>query len=137
MQGVYLVAAELSRLGYIASPTSRGARAADLLVTDQVCKRAHSVQVKANSSKSSYWLLGKDAKELRSPSHIYVFVAIRPKAPFVSYFVVPSEFVADHTYEERFGDGTWYSFTFEDAARFENQWLQHFGLPHDDKPLEV
>jgi hypothetical protein len=134
MQGVYLVAAELSRLGYIASPTSRSARAADLLVTDQACKRAHSVQVKTNSSKSSYWLLGKDAKELRSPSHVYVFVAIRPKAPLVSFFVVPSEFVAKHTYEERFGEGTWYSFTFADAAPFENQWLQHFGPPYAEEP---
>jgi putative addiction module component (TIGR02574 family) len=35
MRGVYLVAAELSRLGFIASPTSRSALAADILVPDQ------------------------------------------------------------------------------------------------------
>ena len=34
MRGVYLVAAELSKRGFIASPTSRGAQGADLLVTD-------------------------------------------------------------------------------------------------------
>jgi len=49
MRGVYLVAAELSRLGFIASPTSRSALAADILVTDQACQRAFSVQVKTNS----------------------------------------------------------------------------------------
>ena len=127
MRGVYLVAAELSKLGYIASPTSRSAKAADILVTDQACKRAYSVQVKTNSSETSYWLVGADAKRTHSPTHIYVFVALRAKDPKVSFFVVPSQFVAEHTYEERFGDGVWYSFTSQDAAPFENQWAEHFG----------
>jgi hypothetical protein len=35
MQGVHLVAVELTRRGFVASPTSRGAFGADLLVTDQ------------------------------------------------------------------------------------------------------
>jgi hypothetical protein len=39
MRGVYLVAAELTRLGFIVSPTSRSARGADLLVTDQECQK--------------------------------------------------------------------------------------------------
>lgn len=34
MTGVYLVAAELSRRGYVATPTSRNAQAVDLLVSD-------------------------------------------------------------------------------------------------------
>lgn len=42
MQGVYLVAAELSRRGFIVSPTSRSTRGADLLVTDKSCERACS-----------------------------------------------------------------------------------------------
>ena len=33
MTGVYLTAAELSKRGFIVSPTSRGAEGADLLVT--------------------------------------------------------------------------------------------------------
>ena len=36
MRGVYLVAAELTRLALIVSPTSRSAQVADLLVTDGV-----------------------------------------------------------------------------------------------------
>jgi hypothetical protein len=39
MRGVYLVAAELSRLGFIVSPTSRSAAGADLLVTSSSCSR--------------------------------------------------------------------------------------------------
>jgi hypothetical protein len=102
MQGVYLVAAELSRLGYISSPTLRNARAADLLVTDQVCSRSFSVQVKTNTSETSYWLVSRDAKKIHSPKHIYVFVALRAK---VSFYIVPRQFVAEHTYEERYGEG--------------------------------
>ena len=46
MLGVYLTAAELSRLGFIVSPTSRSAFGADLLVPDQHCRKTWSVQVK-------------------------------------------------------------------------------------------
>lgn len=49
MRGVYLVEAELSRLGFIASPTSRSAIRADILVTDQSCRNIFSVQVKTNA----------------------------------------------------------------------------------------
>jgi len=39
MLGVYLVAAELSRRGFTVSPASRSARGADLLVTDEECRK--------------------------------------------------------------------------------------------------
>ena len=39
MRGAYAVAAELSRLEFIVSPTSRSAKGADLLVTDANCQR--------------------------------------------------------------------------------------------------
>ena len=42
MRGVSVVAAELSKHGFIASPTSRSARGADILATDAECKRAFS-----------------------------------------------------------------------------------------------
>ena len=51
MTGVYLAAAELSHRGFIVSPTSRSARGADLLVSDQDCQKAWSVQVKTNANK--------------------------------------------------------------------------------------
>jgi len=59
MRGVYLVAAELSRLDFIASTTSRNAQAADILVTDQTCQRIFSVQVKTNAKAARFWLRGQ------------------------------------------------------------------------------
>ena len=52
MLSVFLVAAELSRRGFTVSPTSRNARVADLLVTDQDCRWAFSVQVKTNAKRA-------------------------------------------------------------------------------------
>ena len=81
MRGVYLVAAELTRLGFIVSPTSRSARGADLLVTDQECQKAWSVQVKTNQKPASNWLVNKHALTLKSDNHVYglhyVFVNLR------------------------------------------------------------
>ena len=96
MRGVYLVAAELSRLGFIASPTSRSAFGADVLVTDQRCKRAFSVQVKTNALNRHSWLVGERAIELASASHIYVLVNIRPsvEGDRYDYYVVPSKTIA-------------------------------------------
>ena len=95
MRGVYLVAAELSRLGFIVSPTSRSAQGADLLVTDQLCNRAFSVQVKTNAKTFNFWLLNKKAKELISSSHIYVLVNIRGEGKDIEYFVVPSKVISE------------------------------------------
>src|SRR5579864_6775758 len=93
MLGVYLAAAELTRLGLIVSPTSRSARGADLLVTDQECHMAWSVQVKTNRKPASFWLVGRHAAEFSAESHVYVFVNIRgDKRP--EYVVAPSAYVA-------------------------------------------
>src|SRR6266542_98673 len=88
MTGLYLVAAELSKLGYIASPTSRSAQGADLLVTDPDCHHAFSVQVKTNASTFNFWLMGKKNLEMRSPSLVYAFVNLRKDR--TEYFIVPS-----------------------------------------------
>jgi len=97
MTGVYLAAAELSHRGFIVSPTSRSARGADLLVTDQSCQKAWSVQVKTNANKNakmrSTWSLSESDRDFTSDSHLYVFVNLnggdRPE-----YLVVESKKVA-------------------------------------------
>src|SRR3990167_2416096 len=93
MRGVYLVAAELSKLGFIASPTSRSAIGADVLVTDQKCKKAFSVQVKTNARSFGFWLIGKKARDAVSDSHIYVFVNLKNSktGENIEYFVVSSK----------------------------------------------
>jgi hypothetical protein len=99
MIGVYLVAAELSHRGFIVSPTSRNARGADLLVTDQGCRTAWSVQVKTNGNADgkvrSTWQLNENARDFDSKSHVYVFVSLRDNER-PEYMVVPSSVVANN-----------------------------------------
>ena len=127
MRGVYLVAAELSRLGFIVSPTSRSAVGADLLVTDQKCKRAYSVQVKTNAKTFNFWLIGKKAKESTSDTHIYVLVNIRNSkrnGETIEYYIVPSKNLA------RVGchAGDWPNIKREKVLKYENAW-EIFGNP--------
>ena len=91
MTGVYLTAAELSKRGFIVSPTSRGAEGADLLVTDQECQHVYTVQVKTDRG-GAFWLLGKGRVKI-SRTHIYVFVryAQLKRGEVTKYYVVPSK----------------------------------------------
>ena len=89
-RAVYAVAAELSRLGLIASVTARNAKGADILVTDQDCQQAFSVQVKSAQSKR-HWLVGKTPRP--TPSHIFVFVDFTTKGE-PEFYVVPSRVTA-------------------------------------------
>ena len=122
MRGVFLVAAEMTANGLIVSPTSRSAFGADLLVTDQGCRHAFSVQVKSNAGRSGFWLLNKHSRGLKSRSHIYVFVNIGESSDDTEYFVVPSSIVAKRMYTERRPNSTFYSFSREDALRYRNKW---------------
>lgn len=121
MRGVCLVAAELSRLGFIVSLTSRSARGADILVTDQKCKKSYSVQVKTNATTFNFWLLNKDTKEMKSPTYIYVFVNLKDKKN-IEYFIVPSNVVAKKMTIQKQGKSVWYSFYYRDAKKYENRW---------------
>jgi hypothetical protein len=80
MRGVFLVAAELTEQRLVVSPTSRSAFGADLLVADQKCRRAWSVQVKTNAGRPTFWLL-KHARGTKSDSHIFVLVNLGEKNP--------------------------------------------------------
>jgi hypothetical protein len=121
MRGVYLVAAELSRLGFIASPTSRSAIGADILVTDQECKNSYSVQVKTDTTGSNFWLLGKKSKEMVSETHIYVFVKIRRKKEIedVLYFIVPSKVIAKNMDAP---DGDFPNIKRDKITKYQNNW---------------
>ena len=122
MRGVYLVAAELSRIGFIVSLTSRSARGADILATDQKCKHAYSIQVKTNTTTFSFWLLNKEAEELKSLSHFYAFVNLRTNGE-IEYYIVPSSVVADKTKVEKSRKGSiWYSFSLQNAKKYKDKW---------------
>lgn len=113
-----MVAAELSRLGFVVSPTSRSALGADLLVTDQLCRRTFSVQVKTNAKTFNFWLLNKKAKELISPSHIYILVNIRKEGEIIEYFIVPSEVISKKMVTEKRKTSIWYSISYDDVKSF-------------------
>ena len=82
MLGVHLAAAEFIRRGFIVAPTSRGAFGADLLVTDTMCQKAWSIQVKTRSSKVfNQWMVGKAVKVSASPNFVYVFVGFEKDQP--------------------------------------------------------
>ena len=137
MRGVYLVAAELSRIGFIVSPTSRGAQGADLLVTDQNCRRTFSVQVKT-ASGGAFWLVGKNVDKVVSKSHIYVLVRIRKlkrlisdeneEGEIIEYYVVPSGILSKNT-----GHYKNYSSSIQRKyiEEYKNAWKKYFGDPYE------
>ena len=127
MQGVYQVAAEMTHLGFIVSVTSRSAFGADILVTDQRCQTAWSVQVKTNHQKMGYWLLSKHAMKLSSATHIYVFVTLKGNQR-PDYRVVSSEFVSTNVDEVKTPSGIWYSFGRADVIQDSEGW-EVFGNP--------
>jgi len=130
MRGVYLVAAELSRLGFIASPTSRSARGADILVTDQSCQKAFSVQVKTNARNFGFWLLSKKAKDLVSRSHIYALVNIRSRrdGEEIEYYIVTSRVVANRMRHDKSPRSEWFSIHLSEIKEFQDKWSV-FGKP--------
>jgi hypothetical protein len=129
MRGVYLVAAELSRLGFVASPTSRNARGSDILVTDQRCRRTFSIQVKTNATTFGFWLINSQTREMVSPTHFYVFVNLLKDGDEVEYFVVPSKVVGKKMKIDKARTGSvWHSFSYEDAEPFRDRWSL-FGKP--------
>jgi hypothetical protein len=133
MLGVYLTAAELTKRGFIVSPTSRSAKGADLLVTDQRCENAWSVQVKTNRKMAGFWLLGAHASEIQSDSHIYIFVNLRGEAR-PEYYVVPSKFVASNIQVDGRKTGSvWYGFHKKLATKYLEGW-SIFGSPNEPVP---
>jgi hypothetical protein len=130
MQGVYLVAAELTRRGLVVSPTSRSAFGADLLVTDQKCKRARSVQVKTNFGRPNFWLLNKHCSETKSDTHVYVLVNLGQKNPQQRYkgpdfYVVPSRVLSRRmrtTPPGRRTHAIFYSIFRDKVESFKNKW---------------
>jgi hypothetical protein len=127
MLGVYVAAAELVRLGFIVSVTSRSARGADLLVTDRGCIKTWSVQVKTNSSTSKWWALNPHAKQMRSSTHVYIFVSIPKNREYQpKFYVVPSRIVAATFKKFERPNSTW--FAYERQDKYKDNW-KLFGNP--------
>jgi hypothetical protein len=124
MTGVYLVAAQLANRGLIASPTSRSAFGADILLTDQLFSKSYSVQVKTNSKPASAWFLNKKSKEIVGKNHVYVFVNLTKTELSLNadYYIVPSKVVSKYMQKVKRPNSTWYAFYLEDAQGYKDQW---------------
>lgn len=122
MQGVFLVAAELSARGLIVTTTSRNAMGADLLVTDQQCRKTWSVQVKTNRKPASFWLVGEKASTFVSPSHIYVLVNLRGLDGKHEFYVVASRVLAKLTHKEVRPKSTWFAVYRTPLQRYRDRW---------------
>lgn len=123
MQGVFLVAAELSKRNYIVSPTARNAKGADLLVTNQDCSKAWSIQVKTNTTVFSFFLLGKHDKHMHAKSHFYVFINIRKTA--TEYYIVPGKIVSKKMSADKAKTGNkdiWYSISCKNIMKYKDRW---------------
>ena len=127
MQGVFLVAAELAKRDFIVSVTSRNAFGADLLITDQACQKAWSVQVKTNRKNASFWLVGKHASTLVSPHHVYVLVNLRGEERPDCY-ILPSEELAGLVRTEERPNSTFYFVNRNDVKKYQGEWGP-FGNP--------
>jgi hypothetical protein len=125
MLGVYLTAAELTDKGLIVSITSRNAKGADLLATDQSYKRTWAIQVKTNRKAAKFWLLTKSYNEDVSKNHVYVFVNLRGKER-PEYYIVPSPVVAKDgfTTTSKTTGSVWYAYDVVrgKAERYRENW---------------
>jgi hypothetical protein len=128
MRGVYLVAAELARQGFVASPTSRSAWGADILATSHDCRRSFSVQVKTNGTSANFFLLGKHANSISAKSHVYVLVDIRSRKGLeeITYYPIPSTFIAKNAKYQSWNKA--FSIRSDRIEQFKNKW-KAFGSP--------
>ena len=123
MQGVFLVAAELTKRGLTVAPTSRSAFGADLLVTDEQCKNTWSVQVKTNFGRARFWLLNKHSDQVKSRSHVFVLVNLnqanaRQKTRPPEFYIVPSRVVTKMHKVRRKKDTIFYSIRADQLERY-------------------
>src|SRR5262249_53415169 len=72
--GEYLVAAELSRLGYVASLTLRNTRGIDILASNKDATKSVGIQVKTSQRATADWVLSKKAEQDVAENLFYVFV---------------------------------------------------------------
>ncbi len=92
--GVYMVAAELSRRGFIASITFRNTEGIDILASDPKASRPVGIQVKTAQNRKRTWVLNQHAQGYHAPNLFYVFVDLKRTDGRADFFVVPSSVVA-------------------------------------------
>ncbi len=94
--GEYFVAAQLTRLGYVASINLKNTRGVDLLVMNEATMDTVMVQVKTQQGGKREWMLTQKADSLKNQKLFYVFVNLNGIHGQPDYFIVPSTIVAEY-----------------------------------------
>jgi len=132
VSGEYFVAAELSRLGYVASVTLRNTRGMDVLATNADASRSVGIQVKSNRGKKKNWMLNEKAESYHSQTLFYVFVNLNGRNERPAYHIVPSKIVADFVKESH---SEWLNKTNKAGKPHKNTSIRHF-IDNQNKYLE-
>jgi hypothetical protein len=96
--GEYLVAAELSRRGYVATLTLRNTRGIDILASNSDATRSVGAQVKTAQGVRPDWMMNKKAEADLAENLLYVFVCLAPEGS-ATFYVVPRKVVAEYVRE--------------------------------------
>lgn len=118
--GQYLVAAELTRRGHVATITLRQTQGIDVLASNADGSRQAAIQVKCDQRSGPGWVLNAKADHLKSPRLFYIFVRLYGGHQPPAYFIVPSRIVADY------------------LTRAHRKWLEtpgRGGRAHKDNPV--
>jgi hypothetical protein len=93
--GEYLVAAELSRRGYVATLTLRNTRGIDILASNTDATKVVGIQVKTGQRGTPNWILAKKAEHDVAENLFYVFVSLPPGQP-AGFHIVPRSVVGQY-----------------------------------------
>jgi hypothetical protein len=92
--GEYYVAAELTRLGFIASLTLRNAKGVDILATNLAASKTAAIQVKTNQNSEKCWIMNQKSEAIFGENFFYIFVNLGSHLQQPEYHIVPSAIVA-------------------------------------------
>jgi hypothetical protein len=99
VSGEYFVAAELSRLGFIASITLKNTKGFDILATNEKASKTIAIQVKTNQGVEKGWVINKKAEDYSGEDFFYVFVNLKDRTSHPDFHIVPSKVVANEIRE--------------------------------------
>ena len=94
--GEYFVAAELSRLGYIASITLRNTKGIDIVASNEDGNKTINIQVKTKRLGVPDWILTKKNESIKGSNMFYVFVSLKTNDEKPDYHIVSSIDVAKY-----------------------------------------
>lgn len=95
--GEYLVAAELTKLGYVVTLASKNTENFDALVSREDASKAIGIQIKTNQYNQPKWIMSYKNEKLHNNNLFYVFVILGEHNEF---YIVPSEIVSKEIKED-------------------------------------